>query len=475
MKAEWMKSLALAMSLGLGLVSCNGSVNLAEGGIGGSGISMGVVSQFGSIFVNGVEFDTTGATIEFPDDNTTVADGDGTQSRAVLDLGMVVTVRGTINPDGLTGQADSVTYADALEGPIAGPPTANTFVVLGQTVIVDNLTEFKNIVPADISGLADTDVVEVSGFVDANGDIRATYIEKKPTSSVNEVKGTVTAVTTPTTFAIGALSVNTGSSGVDANDLLGQFVEVEGSFSGGTLIASSVELGSSALDSQDHDEAEMEGIVTSVSPSPAMAFVLGGQTVNYSVDTAFNGGVATDIMPGVKVEVEGSLSGGILTATQITFEDGIELEANIQSIDGAASTITLDGLVTSGGLNLEVIVDEVLTDLQGVTLFSELAVDDHVEIRARDIGTGLLATKLSVSATSDAIVLQGPLDGWDELANSVTVLGVTVGGFTDFEIDSRGSVDISTFYATVALDDLVSVEGTWGGVTLGGVKIELDD
>jgi hypothetical protein len=474
MRTDWIKRVSLALAMALGLVSCNGSVNLAEGGIGGSGISMGVVSQFGSIFVNGVEFDTTGATIVYADEGTQQKDFTGQQVRDLLSLGMVVTVRGTINPDGLTGQADSVTYADALEGPIAGPPTANTFVVLGQTVIVDNLTEFRNVMPADISGLADTDVVEVSGFVDASGDIRATYIEKKPTSSVNEVKGTVTAVTTPTTFAIGALSVNTGSSGVDANGLLGQFVEVEGSFSGGTLIASSVELGSSALDSQDHDEAEMEGIVTSVSPSPEMAFVLGGQTVNYTVDTAFNGGVATDILPGVKVEVEGSLSGGILIANEITFEDGIELEANIHSIVG--NTITLDGLVTFGGLNLEVIVDDVLTEFEGVA-FTALQVGDHVELRARDTGSGLLATRLSASSGSDpnTVVLQGPLLAKDRNANSVTVLGVTVDGFTVFEIDSIGNVDATIFYDTVALDDLVSLEGTWDGVTLSGDKIELDD
>jgi len=471
MRTERIKHLLLAMVAALGLVSCNGSVNLAEGGIGGSGISMGVVSQFGSIFVNGVKFDTTGATIVYADEGTQATDSTGQQVRDLLSLGMVVTVRGTINPDGLTGLADSVTYADALEGPVEAIRNANTLVILGQDVIIDNLTkdELENLWN-DTSSFVAGEVVEVSGFVDASGAIRATYIEKKPTSSLNEVKGTVTAITTPNTFAIGALTVDTSSIPFDTGVLDEgiSFVEVEGSFSGGTLFASSVELGSSALDSQDHDEAEMEGIVTRV--LSATEFELGGQRVAHGLlTTDYNGGVDTDIVPGVKVEVEGSLTGGILSATQITFEDGIELEANIQSIDGAASTITLDGL------NLAVIVDDVLTEMQGVTGFAELAIGDHVEIRARDTGTGLLATKLSVSATSNAIVLQGPLTGKNELTNSVTVLGVTISGFTSYEIDTIGTVDAGIFYSTVRIDDLVSVEGTWIGGTLLGDKIELDD
>ena len=60
MKTSHLKSLLLTLCFVLLLISCGSS----SGGIGGSGMtSQGSVSEFGSIFVNGTEFDTSNATI----------------------------------------------------------------------------------------------------------------------------------------------------------------------------------------------------------------------------------------------------------------------------------------------------------------------------------------------------------------------------------------------------------------------------
>jgi hypothetical protein len=121
-------------------------------------------------------------------------------------------------------------------------------------------------------------------------------------------------------------------------------------------------------------------------------------------------------------------------------------------------------------------VDDVLTEFDGVTGFADLAVGNHVSLRARDTGTGLLATKLSVSSVGDPmIVLQGPLDAAEQTGNAVTVLGVTVSGFSEYDIDTLGTVDAVTFFSTVMVNDQVSLEGTWDGTTLAGNKIELDN
>jgi len=59
MKTSPLKSLLLTLWFVLLLISCSSS-----GGIGGSGVtSQGSVSEFGSIFVNGTEFDTSNAAI----------------------------------------------------------------------------------------------------------------------------------------------------------------------------------------------------------------------------------------------------------------------------------------------------------------------------------------------------------------------------------------------------------------------------
>ena len=76
-----------------------------------------------------------------------------------------------------SGRGGAVRLSDAyvkeLEGPITAK-TANTLTVLGQTVIVDNLTKIETTgnSAATIGDLAVNDIVEVSGSPSATG-IRA--------------------------------------------------------------------------------------------------------------------------------------------------------------------------------------------------------------------------------------------------------------------------------------------------------------
>ncbi|MBI4293187.1 MAG: hypothetical protein HY661_17065, partial [Betaproteobacteria bacterium] len=65
-------------------------------GLGGTGISQGVITAFGSVFVNGIEFSTGGATVKIDDNPGLESD---------LKIGMVVTVRGTADDAARTGSA----------------------------------------------------------------------------------------------------------------------------------------------------------------------------------------------------------------------------------------------------------------------------------------------------------------------------------------------------------------------------------
>lgn len=138
-------------------------------GIDRGGVSQGVITGFGSIFVNGTRFDTSAALF-------TVDDSPGAESD--LAVGKVVTVIGSIDDDGLNGTATEVIFDDQVEGPIDSVDAATaTLVVLGQTVRVDSETVFDDsIVPNGIEGLSAGEVVEVSGFNDADGTIVATHI-----------------------------------------------------------------------------------------------------------------------------------------------------------------------------------------------------------------------------------------------------------------------------------------------------------
>lgn len=337
--------------IAISLVSCGGGDSQhAEGGIGGTGISSGSVTGYGSIIVNGVHFDTTGAVVTQDDGlpMTNVKDADINQ---FINLGMVVTVKGTINDDGLTGKAASISYDDILEGPVVGDPVVGTPInVLGQKVNVADSTVYAcdesnpicskyGIDGFGFDGLADGQVIEVSGFIDQFGEITAAYIElKKDTytkdtdigeANVFELKGKAEVTGIHSTIKIGELIFNTiNFTSIDTAVFDGKFVQAKGTFDGASTlkITEAIEIKSESFDINDADKAELEGIVTTATTciTNICDFTLSGMTVRVDSNTAYNynnskGGV-TDITAGVKLEAEGKLQGGILYANEIEFK-----------------------------------------------------------------------------------------------------------------------------------------------------------
>lgn len=474
-----LKHLIFMTAVVMAVSSCGGGdTNLAEGGIGGTGISTGSVTGFGSVIVNGVHFETTGATI-IVDDAAPVIDADGTKVNTLLSEGMVVTVNGTINPDGLTGQADSVSFTEILEGPIKGAPTANSFVAMGQTVIVDNLTVYTDDDVIGLGDLNDGDVVEVSGFVDPNGNIRATYIDKTIPDEF-EIKGIVSKPVVGVSFEIGPLKVLWTGISPSVND----FVEVKGnSFQGNDFVATSVETFNPGFGIDDIDDAELEGLALSAclpGGAPPCEFELGVQTVRATAGTEINGGLITEIQPGLRLEVEGELVGGLLIAEKIEFKDEVEVQSRILSKG-------VDSLVLEFGDN-DIIVNLDNTLTEGYADFAGLIPGKSARIRGRQSGPReVFATKLEPKEDEVEVILQGPVfvNGVDD----VTILDIMIdtsdtAGFdgklpdSDFQIDD---VDVSrvTFYNTLQDGDLVDVDGIISG-PLGNYlitwrKIELDD
>lgn len=457
MKCTLFRSIAATALLGVFLGACGGGgdgVIANEGGIGGSGISRGTITDFGSVWVNGVEFETGAATFS--------VNGDETVTQDALRLGMVVTVMGTINADGVSGTALRVDYARHLEGPIDSIVSASELVVAGQTVLVDSATELAGV--ANVTGLSAGNMVQVSGFRDANEQWRATYIGLTAAAFVDgetevEVKGTLSGLT-GNTFMIGTLSID-----ASALDILalsnGSYVKVEGvSFGGGgELIASEIDAEGAELGVEDADEAELQGLITAV--NSADEFVLGTQIVRIGAGAEFESGTATDIRVGLRVEVEGSVAGGVLTADKIDFEEDIELEADVSAVDMGAGTLIL------AGLDLEVSVNDALTEIDGASGLADIQVGDHVQLRARSTASGgVEATTLDVDSASDIVVLRGVIDTLS--GSMVTVLGVDI----DLSLVAEGGDEV---LAQAVAGDAVELEGTLvDGVVL-WESVELDD
>jgi len=442
----------------LALASCGGGTS----GTGGSGvISTGTITAFGSVFVNGVEFNTGGATIVL-DDNPA--------AESNLRVGMVVTVSGSRS--GSSGSATRIEVDDALKGFVEAKPDANHWTVMGQTVLVDDRTRFENNVQPGVG-----DFAEVHGLVVADGTISGGFIEKKNAPfPAFEVKGFVKNHNDASkTFDIGTLTVNYSNATI--NDMPnpattswnGLLVEAKGSTCAGTapvcgtLTASKVEPNGPQM--REAADFEIEGFVTSLTSTSD--FVVANQRVLTTGSTRFEGGVASDIAVGVKLEVEGVLASGVVTASKVEFGDGIRIEADIDTV--GASSFTLRGLP-----GITVTVNSLTQFEGGVSGLNNLVAGNHVRVRGRASGSNtVIATEVERRSAESRVELQGPIQSITGASPNqiVTILGVAV--------DTTGvvfeDVNRATFFSQAVAGTLVKARGSLNGSTVTWSEMELED
>lgn len=327
----------LILLLPVAFVSC-GATDYAGGGIGGTGISVGKITAFGSVWVNGVEYSTTGAIMSI-EGTESISDGSVEYDRSLLDEGKIVTVYWAKDANG-NPVAERIEFKDNLEGPITTGSidfVNQTFEVLGQTIKVDGVTVYDG--TNGLSTLTDGNIVEVSGFVDANGIIYASYISLKSVTfegydSEIELKGIISALNKISgTFMIGGLTIEFSPDSTEFEHMTidelkdGLYVEVKSSvgLAGDTLIASKIEIEDRGYNFKDNDEFEIEGYVTAVSLSEGI-FELEGNTVQVIATTQYkNGSIVNiaDIMVNMRLEAEGIVDAdGVLVADKIEVESG---------------------------------------------------------------------------------------------------------------------------------------------------------
>jgi len=409
------------------LVACGGGGGGQVAGIDGGGtptpvagvVSKGTITGFGSVIVNGVHYDSNGAQI-------TIDDNPGIESD--LAVGDVVIVKGTLNASGTSGTADSIDFDDAVEGPISAiDSAAATITVLGQTVVIDDLTSFDDrISPASIAGLAIGDIVEVAGFVYPDGTISATRIEPKPAGGVFEVTGVIGSLTA-TTFQLNGLVVDYSAAMLDnfpsGGPASGQPVEAKGTELGnaGELIATRVEFKANELTGETGDRFEVEGFVANF--VSATEFEVEGVPVRTNGNTTYSNGSAGDIADNRKVEVEGDIGAdGVLVAEKIEFKLGtfIRIEAPVEDVQ--ASTLTLLGVV----VNVNVATRFEDKSAADVTQFGlgNVNIGDYVAIRGYEDSSGVVATLLERDDPRNDVSLRGFVETAAD--PQFTILGMTI-------------------------------------------------
>jgi len=450
-----------------GLLGCGGGATFG-GGIGGTGkpgLTLGTVTALGSVEIGGRTYDTSTAAITI----------DGmAASEADLRLGMVALVEA----DTSTAVASRVEVDDLVKGPITAIG-ADTLTVNGQVIEVDEQTVYgPGISPASLAGLTMGDLVEVHGFVKAPGVISGRRVERENSLSEYRVTGFAASIDTGLrTFTIGAQPID--YSAADTSDLtgghpsVGQLVRVRGltTLTGLGAIDATEVRGRDLDDEDDNDEVEVEGFVTAVN-SPT-EFVLGGLTVRTDGGTSYEGGTAGEVVVGVKLEVEGSLANGVLTAREVEFKAGVRVESDVATVVG--NVITLVGFP---GLSVTV---NSLTEYEGdASSLVDVMPGDHLEVRGRATGpSGIAATKIKEESGKTDVRLRGPVDAAPAPADpTFSILGILVDttGLADgaFRGPSEAVIGRAAFFVGLATGDLVEAQGDLvGGVPVWD-KVELE-
>ena len=478
----------LSLLLAATLVGCGGSGSSADTSQlpppeGSAQTTVGQITGFGSIYVNGVEYDTTGSVYRVDD---SVASGDD-----ALAVGMVVKVQGSVNADGLTGQADNIFYDDDIEGIVedlatdANDPNIKTFMVMGVSVQADkNGTNFEgeDDPTFGFETIKDGDNVEVSG--DFSGDVLiASYIEKQDASDDDfEVKGTVDEYNGSDQFVLILrnesrlhVTIAEGAEIPSMGVMDGQYVEVEGTIpdtvnAPDSILAMKVELEDhDRIGDDDDDEVEIKGTLNYDMTSETWSVMdvqLGfDDNTEYSPQDLADS-IADLSADGLYVEVEGEYVNDVMLVDEIELEeDDLEFKADVDSIsatDARDGTMTLTFGAAIGTVDVRVTPDTMFLDDEATNHYdlNSIMMGDKVEIDARMGADGMIYASSLHLEDDLGYEIEGPVDAIDDV--SITVVGITFG------------VDMDTFFenGTPGVGDYAEVEDDDGDGVADSVEID---
>ena len=476
------------------VVACDPeNVDLAGGGIGGSGVTSGPISGFGSVFVNGLEIDTSNASFTI---------NGVTGNEDMLDVGMVVTVYGDLDNDTLDGTATHVAFDFDVIGLVeAIDKTLNHIEVAGQSVTYDDLTIFKS---TDEASLQIGDYIAISGLSDADSHVLARYITTATPGeysyqgsstgggSGSTAPGSNSSLATIEGFVqnldIVNRRFNIGSLVVDYTSA--QFVDIEGAAikdglavrvtgnKGATLHAAYIQATGIASALRANKDVIVDGFVTGLDLPDG--FALKGSPIVITPDTEFDNGKLADIVLNKRVKVVGrSDDQNRIVAGKISFLPPAVflIVADVTSVNLVAREFSLLGIDVTVNSSTA-FLDRTLLGLRRFSL-KDVGIGDRIAVIGFRSGAGIIARRVDrlPGIFSNAVVLRGPV-ALSSGNTEITVLDKTIDisrlrDNQDF-LDAAGTpISRQDLVSQVAVDSLVVVEGTYNGVTIDPTRIAI--
>jgi len=462
------------------------SAVLLAGGCGGSSsssddpdntvVSRGLITGFGSVYVNGIRFHTGGTQFSIDDDNGVESD---------LKVGMIVTVKGSKSNDGVNGQATHISYDNELKGPVTSivydnvdPDLATmaTLGILGQPVTVNRDTTIDDDGGLTFETIKVTDVLEVNGYANGSG-LLATHIELQADASEIEIKGHIDIGSlTLNSFTINGFPVSyDGTTPLDDIGSLTEelFVEVEGelNLAGDTLIARKIEGEHEGLD-DDMDDAEVQGMIDDYDTYEDTFTILGQQVDATGAELYPSTLVLADDLI---VEAEGHMVNGILYA------DEVKQKGKKIKIYAPLSAVNTDSISFNfGSTDIVVRVDDRQTEIEDDITDNDISLmdlmeNDFVEMEAFDDGSGVINAVEIERKNLDEVRIVGPVESWGDVNNQkVKLLGVEFNlSAASYENEADQNIMASTFYNSLSIGEFIKIKDTDSNGIFD--KAELDD
>ena len=419
----------------------------------------GVITGFGSVFINGVEYETNSATVS-TDDNAGADESD-------LEVGMIVTLNGEVNEDGTTGNANSIHYEEQLKGPLDSIDLlAKTLSVLGQVVVFDNETSLEG---ALLTELSPADFLEISGFFNANGELHATRIEKETEVSKLKVEGKVESLdTTNKVFVLHNLTINYSSAAfanfaeIDLSN--GQDVRVKGlssALSNDVFLVNEIKLQNKEEEHEDGEDSQVEGFITDF--VSASSFSVKNTHIITDENTEYKFGTVDSLMLNVQVKVKGEYNAaGELLAQKIHLQQrsNLSMEGTVEAIDLDLRTVTVLGvefMVTS-----QTIMKDESDHAERFFNLSDLVLGDSVELKGFiDTDGNNIATKMQREKDDPEgnIELKGAVSNIADFSFDILGVSVNTNETTLFEDINGDNVSQMTFFAQLQNDMLLEIKG----------------
>lgn len=419
--------------------------------------SSGVISGFGSVYVNGVRYTTK--------DSYIIANG-RKSDEAALKVGMKVVVAAQKSSNDGSNALEVTYLADVIGAIDAIDLGDSSLTILGQTYLITKATKLDNVL---FTELTVGTFVELSAFENEYGNFMVSYLEIKEQQAEQQLTGTISKINKVNkTFTIGQLLVNYVDADVTGLLNAGSLVLIKSKFPAIDNEFVADEVTAQGLILFIDGTLELAGIVEDMDKEEESTIIkLSGRKYALTDSSDFTQGDDEDLQIGSQVsliatviEQESTTSIYPINSIRVELANEISLEGIVESITNDSFTIFSQVFSVDSYTQYE---DDSEQELRNFN-FSDIAIGDRLALDAYEVNGLLISRKIQREETGaiehDSHDIEGIVDSIDTHQTSFSVKGIVVltDEHTEFEDVQGVNVDQATFFTSLALNDEVEVE-----------------